>query len=67
MITLDQYLEAHPVPDGYVLVRILADLSVAWDPKDYKLRKNDIVHVPERLAAILIQRGIATQIRRGPL
>lgn len=37
---------------------------IAWENgKTYQYRKNDIAHVPERLAAILVQRNVAIEIK----
>jgi DNA-binding MarR family transcriptional regulator len=48
----------------YVLLSILEDINVAAeDGYDYTLRKNDIVHIPEINANLLIKRGWAREIQ----
>ena len=55
----------HVQPSEHVLVRVHQNIEVAWDPKPYYLRKNDIVHIDRRLFGILSKRGIVSEIHRG--
>ncbi len=42
-----------------VLVLILKDFSVAWTDRNWYLHEPDLVYLDEKLATILIDRGIA--------
>ena len=42
-----------------VLVLILKDLNVAWTDRNWYLHEQDLVYLDEKLATILISRGIA--------
>ena len=63
-------IELHPQPenkkveDSYVLVRITSDLPPISQPEgDYVLRNNDIVHLKEGFATMLISRKWADKIQ----
>jgi phage/plasmid-associated DNA primase len=51
------------VNDCMILVSIIKDFNVAWFDKDWFFHDQDLVHVPGELAAMLIKRGIAREIR----
>ena len=49
--------------EEFVLVRILSDLPpIAQDERDYYLRSNDVVHLKNEFASMLISRGWAKKI-----
>lgn len=49
--------------DEFVLVRILSDLPpIAQDERDYFLRNNDVLHLKNEFASMLISRGWAKRI-----
>ncbi len=43
----------------YVPVLVLKDLNVAWTDRNWYLHEQDLVYLDEKLATILIERGIA--------
>ena len=43
----------------YVLVLILKDFSVAWTDRNWYLHDQDLVYIDQRLASLLVERGIA--------
>ena len=48
-----------------VLILILKGLNVAWTDRNWYLHEQDLVYLDEKLATILIERGIArkTEVR----
>ncbi len=48
-----------------VLIAISKDISIAWIDRDYHFHSQDMVHVPRKLADILIKRGIASEAKVG--
>lgn len=50
-------------PASYVLMKIEKDLDVAWYDRDWHFHRQDIVHVPEPLGKMLVERGIGHVIR----
>ncbi len=44
---------------SYVPVLILKDFDVAWTDRNWFLREQDFVYLESRLAAMLVERGIA--------
>jgi hypothetical protein len=44
------------------LILVLKDFNVAWTDRDWHLHNQDVVSLDEKLAQILIQRGIARKV-----
>ena len=47
---------------GAVLVMIMKDFNVAWTDTNWYLHSQDIVYLDEKLASVLIMRGIARKL-----
>lgn len=47
---------------GAVLVMIMKDFNVAWTDRNWYLHSQDIVYLDEKLASVLIMRGIARKL-----
>ncbi len=45
--------------ENYLPVLILKDFNVAWTDRNWYLHEQDLVYLDEKLATILISRGIA--------
>lgn len=62
--TLDNFVEikTEQAQNSQVLVVILKDLNVAWTDRDWSLRSQDLVYLDDKLANILIERGIARKV-----
>ena len=45
--------------ENYLPVLVLKDLTVAWTDRNWFLREQDFVYLESRLAAMLVERGIA--------
>ncbi len=45
-----------------VLVLIAKDINVAWTDRNWYLHSQDIVYLDEKLASILVMRGIARKL-----
>ena len=66
-LTFDSFLREDQVPheqsgtreETSALVLILKDFSVAWTDRNWYLHEQDLVYLDEKLATILIERGIA--------
>ena len=53
-----------PVPEGAVLIHVLKDTPpfAGEDGQTYSLKKGDMVSLPDKLAQVLISRGMAEQV-----
>jgi DNA replication factor GINS len=64
----DHPLSGPPAPEtgsGYALVRVLEDIDsfMGIDGRIYNLQKEDLITLPEKNAAVLVERNIALNIR----
>ena len=69
MIAMNQLtFEAFPAEEAkkdadpylnYAPVLVLKDINVAWTDRNWYLHEQDLVYLDEKLATILIDRGIA--------
>lgn len=48
-----------------VLMLIVKDINVAWTDRNWYLHSQDIVYLDEKLASILVMRGIAKKLEVG--
>ena len=63
-LTLDTFVSLHDIQkfQGQTLVLIIRNLNVAWTDRNWYLHSQDIVYLDERLASILVMRGMAKKL-----
>lgn len=59
----DDQIPKQPHFPGYKLLRIVQAVNIAGTRQDYFLHVNDVVHVEEWIADLLVKRGAATEVR----
>ena len=47
---------------GQIFVLIMRNLNVAWTDRNWYLHSQDIVYLDEKLASVLVMRGIARKL-----
>lgn len=56
------FLDENHESEGQTLVLILGNINVAWTDRNWYLHSQDIVYLDEKLASILVMRGIARKL-----
>jgi DNA replication initiation complex subunit (GINS family) len=59
--------EKKSMGNNCIIVRVLKDVPqfIGNDMKKYSLKEDDIVTLPQDIAKILIERGVAEEIKQG--
>ena len=63
-LTLETFVCPNDIQEskGQILVLIMRNLNVAWTDGNWYLHSQDILYLDEKLASVLIMRGIARKL-----